>query len=35
MTSIFDRELRKAERKYNKNMLKKLERICTDNPREF
>ncbi len=32
--SIFDRELRKAERKYNQNMLEKLEIICTDNPRE-
>ncbi len=32
--SIFDRELRKAERKYNQNMLEKLVRICTDNPRE-
>ncbi len=30
--SIFDRKLRKAERKYNQNMLEKLEKISTDNP---
>ncbi len=35
MTDPFLTELRKTERKYNQNMLEKLERICTNNPREF
>ncbi len=33
--SIFDRELRQAERKYYQNMLERLESIITHNPREF
>ncbi len=31
---IFDRELRKAERKYNLEVLHNLEQISTNNPRK-
>ena len=32
---IFDKELRKAERSYNKGLLNEIETICTENPRAF
>jgi len=31
----FDKELRKAERLYNKNTLDEIESVCTENPRAF
>ncbi len=32
---IFDKELRRSERMYNKNMVNEIDSICTENPRAF
>ncbi len=34
-STIFNRELRKAERAYNKGLQNKIDNICTENPKQF
>ncbi len=34
-STVFNRELRRAERKYNRDLQDKIETVCTENPRQF